>query len=282
MSRVRAAVRRAGQAPVGRVVLPRVRRLVRRPARAATPQFRYVFVVTYGRSGSTLVQGLLNTLPRTVVRGENNFYVLPLFRSLALVRGFRKTHLKHNPRASHSAFYGLHEIKPHDFVLSARQLMTGSMLGAERPGSVDVLGFKEVLWHRVRAEETERFFGFLDEVFPGCQYVLNERNHEQVVGSGFWQGHEKDAVMSSIYRVEEIQEHLRRTRPGRVLDLRYELLTSDDQAVADAQLRSLAEFVTGSCDDALLESLRETRRTGHGPFPFGKSRGRAQRRGAEG
>lgn len=265
---------------MGRVVVPRLRRLLRRPGAEPAPRFRFVFVVTYGRSGSTLVQGLLNTLPRTVVRGENNFYVLPLFRSLALVRGFRRTHLKHNPRASHSAFYGLHEIKPRDFVLSIRQLMTGYMLGAEPAGSVDVLGFKEVLWHRVRPEETERFFGFLDDLFPGCQYVLNERNHEQVVGSGFWQGHDQEAVMSSIYRVEEIQEHLRSTRPDRVLDLRYELLTDDDQAVADAQLRSLAEFVTGSCDDALLASLRETRRTGHGPFPFGKSRGRAQRRGA--
>jgi len=280
VSRVRAVVRRAGQAPVGRVVVPRLRRLVRHSDPGAVPQFRYVFVVTYGRSGSTLVQGLLNTLPRTVVRGENNFYVLPLFRSLALVRGFRRTHLKHNPRASHSAFYGLHEIEPRDFVLSTRRLMTGHMLGSERAGSVDVLGFKEVLWHRVRPEETERFFGFLDQVFPGCQFVLNERNHEQVVGSGFWQGHDEDAVMSSIYRVEEIQEHLRSTRPDRVLDLRFELLTGDDQAVADAQLRSLAEFVTGSCDDALLASLRETKRTGHGPFPFGKSRGRAQRPGA--
>ena len=31
----------------------------------------YVFVVTYGRSGSTLVQGMLNTMPRTLVRGEH-------------------------------------------------------------------------------------------------------------------------------------------------------------------------------------------------------------------
>ena len=34
----------------------------RRDARATKHQF--VFVVTYGRSGSTLTQGLLNTLPR--------------------------------------------------------------------------------------------------------------------------------------------------------------------------------------------------------------------------
>jgi len=33
---------------------------------------RYVFVVTYGRSGSTLMQGLLNALPGVLVRGESS------------------------------------------------------------------------------------------------------------------------------------------------------------------------------------------------------------------
>jgi hypothetical protein len=241
------------------------------------PQYRYVFVVTYGRSGSTLVQGLLNTLPRTLVRGENNFYVLPLFRAMVNARSFRRTHMKHNPRASHSAFYGIHEIEPASFVDSTHDLMTGHMLGSVGRREVDVLGFKEVLWHRVNRDETERFFDFLDEVFPGALYVLNERAHENVVGSGFWQRQDEDEVLAAIRRVEEIQQFLRRTRPRRVLDLRYELITSDDRAVSDAQLRGLAEFVHGSCDDALLASLRQTRETGHGPFPFGKSLGRRER-----
>lgn len=271
MSRAHHVLRRAAQAPVGRALAPHVRRWVR------PPQYRYVFVVTYGRSGSTLVQGLLNTLPRTLVRGENNFYVLPLFRALVNVRHFRRTHMKHNPRASHSAFFGLHEIKPESFVSSTRDLMTGHMLGSAGPREVDVLGFKEVLWHRIAPGETGRFFDFMDQVFPGCQFVLNERDHENVVGSGFWQRHDKEEVLAAIKRVEEIQDFLRRTRPDRVLDLRYELLTSEDRAVSDGQLRSLAEFVHGSCDDALLAELRRTRETGHGPFPFGKSRGRRER-----
>lgn len=268
MSRARAVVRRAAQAPVGRALAPRVRRLVR------GPEHRYVFVVTYGRSGSTLVQGLLNTLPRTLVRGENNFYVLPLFRAMVHVRAFRRLHMKHNPHASHSAFFGLHEIEPQSFVQSTHDLMTGHLLGEASPREVDVLGFKEVLWHRVRPDETKSFFGFLDQVFPGCLFVLNEREHDKVVDSGFWQRHDRDEVLAAIRRVEDIQAFLRETRPERTLDLRYELVTSEDRATSDAQLRALAEFVHGECDDALLAALRQTLATGHGPFPFGKSRGR--------
>ena len=279
MSRLRAAVRRAARTKAGRVVVRAVRPGTA-PARAPRPRrYRYVVVVTYGRSGSTLVQGLLNTLPRTVVRGENGFYLLELFRAMAAARALRTAHLRHAPRASHSAFYGLHEIRPRTFIASTRALVTGHLLGSFPAAEVDVLGFKEVRWDRIAPEETEDFFGYLDRVFPGCRYVLNQRDHDQVAGSGFWQDRDRDEVTTAIRRTEEIQEFLRSTRPERVLDLRYEELTSPDPAVSDARLQALAAFVHGSCDDELLAQLRETRATGHGPHPFGISVGRPRRRG---
>jgi hypothetical protein len=275
VSRMKAAARRFEEtrvgAPVGRVA----RRVL---GRERVPTYRYVFVVTYGRSGSTLVQGLLDTLPRTLVRGENNFYVHSLYRAWAQVRFFQEKHLKHNPQATKSPFYGLHEIDPSTFVTTSRALVTEHLLGSVSPEEVDVLGFKEVLWHRVRPEETRGFFTFLDRTFPGCLYVLNTRDLQQVAGSGFWQGRDPSHVTEALRRVEEIQQFLRKTRPRRTLDVRYELLTSDDRKVSDVQLRGLAEFVHGSCDDALLADLYTTRATGHGPFPFGKSRGRFEPR----
>lgn len=258
--------------------LSRLARRLRRRGRPARHEHRYVVVVTYGRSGSTLVQGLLNTLPRTLVRGENSLYVLTLFRAMAQVRAFGQAHNKHHPRRTESAFFGVHEIKPRSFVRSARELVRGHLLGSVAPGEVDVLGFKEVLWHRVEKEETEDFFAYLDQVLPGCKYVLNEREPGEVVGSGFWQSKDSSEVLDKVSRVQEIQEFLRQTRPDRVLDYHYELVTHEDRAISDAQLKALAEFVHGSCDDALLARMRETLGTGHGPNPFGKSRGRRDRR----
>ncbi|HSV38272.1 MAG TPA: sulfotransferase [Nocardioidaceae bacterium] len=242
--------------------------------RQSRKKFDYVFVVTYGRSGSTLVQGLLNTLPRTMVRGENNLYLLPFFEAEKLAREFKDEHITHGAGNVISAFYGLHDLRIVDFARNTGEFVTRQLLGRTDPDAVDTLGFKEVVWHRIAPEDTEEFFRFMDDAFPGARYVLNQRDHEAVAGSGFWQNFEQTEVHSAIARVEEIQEHLRKTRPDRVLDLRYELLTSDDQAVSDAQLRSLAEFVTSSCDPSLLDALRETRSKGHGPNPFGKSRGR--------
>lgn len=277
MSRLRSRLRRLAPRPL-------VRLARRRGGTAPAPrprgprQLRHVFVVTYGRSGSTLVQGLLNALPRTLVRGENGFYVAHLFRAYAELDAFRQQHLRHNPRAGHSAFFGLHEMRPASLVRTSRQLMTRHLLGSVGRGEVDVLGFKEVAWFRIGEEEVEQFFEFFERVFPECRYVLNERDLERVVESGFWQKHDRDEATSSIRRVEQIQRFLRESRPERTLDVRYEELTSSDPAVSERALRAIAEFVVGRAEPAVLEDMRTTLATGHGPNPFGASRGRGARR----
>lgn len=265
--------------------MPLVDRLKRRLRPAARPQphpLRYVFVVTYGRSGSTLVQGLLNTMPGVLVRGENSLYVLPLYRACAQAMAFRELHQRHRPGQVSSAFYGLRSVRRQRFVQATRRLVTDTLLGDVPRREVDVLGFKEVLWHQVRPEETADFFDFLDSAFPGARYVLNQRTHEHVASSGFWQKHDSQEVFAAIERVEEIQAFLRESRPDRVLDTRYELITSEDREVSDAQLRRLAELAVGRCDEELLGELRETLRTGHGPYAFGASHGRRKRPDAAG
>jgi hypothetical protein len=232
----------------------------------------YVFVVTYGRSGSTLVQGMLNTMPRTLVRGENGLYVQHLFRAWQATDEIRQKRKGASARKPTNAFFGINSLTRPRFVRSAQRLVTSGLLGKEDAKDYDRLGFKEVDWHQIAPAETEPFFAWLEEVCPGASYVLNTRDVEQVLGSGFWQRQDADEAMAAINRVIEIQDFLRETRPDRVHETRYEVITGDDRAASDAALRDLAQFVLGGCDDALLDTLRGTLEVGHGPNPFGKSR----------
>lgn len=232
---------------------------------------RFVFVVTYGRSGSTLTQGLLNAMPGALVRGEHDFYILHLYRAWSGVRKFQREYVKGVKAAgAKSAFYGLDEIRPDDFVDSAHQLVLSQLWGSKEQDDIELLGFKEVLWHRIRPKETAEFFRFFERIFPDALYVLHRRDHQQVAGSGFWRRESVDKVAQSLRRVEEIQDFLRRTRPDRTLDTRYEHYTSPDPDVVEAELRKLAVFATGGCDDELLTKLKETLAIGHGPHPFRK------------
>lgn len=236
---------------------------------------RHLFVLTYGRSGSTLVQGLLNAMPGVLVRGENDFFVLPLFRSWQTLRQVRnKQHQVAAEKGVTSAFYGLDETDPRAYAAQAGELVRQQLLGAVAPDTVDVLGFKEVQWHRVRPKEAGALFDFFDLAFPDARYVVHRRDHAAVATSGFWKRREQAEVQQSLERVEEIQAKVVAERPDQVLETQYERLTSDDAATADQELRRLAEFAVGSCDESLLATLRETRAVGFGPRAF---KGQAQR-----
>jgi hypothetical protein len=240
------------------------------PSSASDP--RYVFVVTYGRSGSTLTQGMLNALPRTLVRGENNLFLLPIFRSWSGLRVFQaKFAGGGNPKTT-SAFYGLHELDMAGFAAGVGELVRVQLLGSTPPEDVDRLGFKEVLWHRIKPREWEEFFVFMDLAFDNPLYVLNQRDVEMASTSGFWRSRKPGVAVQQINRIRKLQEFLRETRRERCYDTHFEVTTGEDRDAAAASMRGLAEFVTGSCDDDLLERMMALREVGHGPNPFGKVR----------
>ncbi len=243
--------------------------LARARAARAKDRYRYVFVVTYGRSGSTLLQGLINTLPRTLLRGENDLYVQHLVRALTSARRWREEHADHGAYDDTSAFYGLKAIRPFVFAQAVNDVVTQSLVGKYDPADYDVVGFKEVLWHRLEPAETEDFFTGMDEAFPGARYVLNTRAIDDVIGSGFWKRADEQETRRLIDRIVNIQEHLRQTRPERVFDVRYEVLAGDDAVARDEQMRGLAEFVLDRrVDEALMAALHATRTKAHGPKAF--------------
>jgi hypothetical protein len=249
---------------------------MRLPLRRRRPEVDYVFVVTFGRSGSTLVQGLLNELPGTLVRGENGLFVHDLYRASAAAEAYSAEHTKHRSKHVTSAFYGVRWLRREPFTTGTRQIANDVLLGDREARDVQRLGFKEVLWHRITPEETEDFFGWFEQAFPGARYVLNTRDAAAASRSGFWKHAEPGEAQTAIARVREIQDFLTSTRPDRTFVTHYEELTSEDRATSDAVLTGLARFVTGSCDDALLARLREVLAVGHGPIPFGKPRGAAE------
>jgi hypothetical protein len=216
---------------------------------------------------------MLNALPRTLVRGENNLFLLPIFRSYLGLKEFQQRFTgAGNPKTT-SAFYGLHELDMDAFAASVRDLVRVQLLGSAPAAEIDVLGFKEVLWHRVRPRQWADFFDFMDLAFDNPRYVLNHRDLEMTSSSGFWRSRKPGVAVQQITRVERLQTFLTQSRPDRCFDTRFELTTSPDRAVAAASLKGLAEFVTGSCDDELLESMLALREVGHGPNPFGAARG---------
>jgi hypothetical protein len=144
------------------------------------PRFSEIFIVTYGRTGSTLLQALLNTAPGTDIEGENYGFLYFLYSAHRALQASR-AHVAAEglDRVSHP-FYGASRRyrldSERDIVeLARRFLRHGSP-------SATVCGFKDV---RYDVPDLEDYLDFLKPVGARPHFVFVIRNHHDVLASGF-------------------------------------------------------------------------------------------------
>jgi hypothetical protein len=150
----------------------------------------YLFVVTYGRSGSTLLQGLLSSTPGVMVRGENGGVLNALYRYHRTARRQRRMVAKEAPLSATHPWWGIDGYEDDVALARMRALVLDTVL---RPGpDTRVVGFKELRWMPDRMSD---YVAFLRELFPGARFVVNTRDHDEVAASKWWaddpRAHEK-------------------------------------------------------------------------------------------
>ncbi len=154
----------------------------------APADLRYLTVVTYGRTGSTVLQAALNALPGVVVRGEN----YGALRGLnAYVQAVAETADRHHAGKPTHPWYGSARLSPADVVSDLRRHVLSTIL-RPRPDTTWI-GFKEVRYepgHFADYDDLLNYLLFLDKLFPGIVYLMNVRDPEAAARSGWWPGNE--------------------------------------------------------------------------------------------
>ncbi len=171
-----------GSGPAGTIIDPV-------PPQDADPsELDYLVVLTYGRSGSTLLQGLLNSIPGYLIRGENRQVLRHLWeadRTLRQERQKQQRWLARNAPGEElpptHAFYGIDGYPRRKALRLARRYAVQTLFRPEP--ETRVAGFKEIRWAEPDAAE---FVGWLREVFPGVRFVVNTRNLDDVAKSAWW------------------------------------------------------------------------------------------------
>jgi len=141
----------------------------------------YVFVVTYGRSGSTLLAGILNSIPGYLIRGENRDALHHLYLFHRTLADERARVGQDNGRQRTHPFYGIGDVPLGKSLAGSRALVLDTVL---RPkADTRVTGFKEIRWYHPDLPE---YVAWLREVFPGARFLVNTRDHAGVLKSGWW------------------------------------------------------------------------------------------------
>ncbi|MFM8895051.1 MAG: hypothetical protein ACKOE2_06670, partial [Actinomycetales bacterium] len=99
----------------------------------------YLAVVTYGRTGSTVIQAALNALPGVLIRGENYGALRGLRQYLQSVAETASRH--HAGRPTHP-WYGSARLDPSAVLADQRRHVLQYLLRPSR--DTRVVGFKEI------------------------------------------------------------------------------------------------------------------------------------------
>jgi hypothetical protein len=149
---------------------------------------RFITVVTYGRTGSTVLQAALNSLPGVIVRGEN----YSAFRGLnSYVQALAETADRHHAGRPAHPWYGSARLDPPAVLASLREHVLSTVL---RPrADTEWIGFKEVRYepgHFAGYDDLLNYLLFLDKLFPSISFLLNVRDPQDAARSGWWPGNE--------------------------------------------------------------------------------------------
>jgi hypothetical protein len=146
---------------------------------AGSPDLRFLFVVTYGRSGSTLLGGILSSTPGFLIRGENGGALYHLYRFHRTCTSEQQA--RRGTLAPRHPQFGIEGYPSGVALADIRALVLDTLIRPE-PGS-RVVGFKEIRWHYA---DLDGYVDFLRQVFPGARFVVNTRDLEEVARSKWW------------------------------------------------------------------------------------------------
>lgn len=165
---------------------------------AAVRPAAFVFVITYGRSGSTLLQSLLNGIDGYCVRGENGgalFHLSRAYHALqdaAPLSGMRESS---TVSAVDHPWFGGERMDIDGFARSMCDSFVDSVLSL--PESTRVGGFKEIRYH-VLGDYLDRHLDFIARFFPNAKFIFNRRNLDSVASSGWWKEQDAEEVIQKL------------------------------------------------------------------------------------
>lgn len=162
----------------------------------------YLFVVTYGRSGSTLLMRILNSIENYCIRGENAGTLSRIYNV------YKSAHLAKSSNLAvqngvGQPWFGAGDIELEKFTQGLIDSFVQHIL--RPPEGTHVLGFKEIRYtHKQMTEETfHDYLDFMATNLAPSKFIFNVRDSDQVKQSAWWK---KEDPIEVVQMVEDANQ----------------------------------------------------------------------------
>lgn len=222
-------------------------------------KFDFIFILTYGRSGSTLLQGILNSIEGVQIRGENNGALYGVLRSFKALQTAKHTFGKDSSDPA-NPWYGATDIKVDAFGRQMAKAFVDNVLCPSE--GVRVSGFKEIRYYPPGLDDA----AFADCLFFMRHYlrraalVINTRNMDDVLRSNRIAGHNvsETAIQASDARLRQLAS----SGAEDVFHVHY-----DDYVSAPEKLEGLFSFLGAPFDVERIRSVLDVVHSTVSPKP---------------
>lgn len=228
------------------------KRLKQTSSTSKKSKFRHAFIVTYGRSGSTLLMGLLNEISGWLITGENNNYVYHIFLSIKSARAAQNEFGKTKPKAPTHPWWGIDKLNIAELEKALSIALENSLVSNT---NARVLGFKEVRYPKIMEDgNLDEYLYFITKTFPHSVLIFNFRNLDDVMKSKWWARADTTARAKNREMLENFESccktyHQRHQDSSYIV--KYESLVRDTKE-AEKLVRFLGEELSESSITALL------------------------------
>lgn len=176
-----------------------------------------VFIVTYGRSGSTLLQNLLMTMPDTVIRGENHNVMECIWGAARRIRQTRFS-WGTEPKGPEHPWHGAHEMRPVRFGAAMVDAFVDNVIVP--PPSVRWMGFKEIRYNAL-GDDFSMMLDFMHHHFKNARFVFNSRDRNEVVKSAWWRDWDQAKVFDLVDQMDARFAEYAQRYPERAIQTNY-------------------------------------------------------------
>ena len=188
---------------------------------------RHVFIITYARSGSTLLQSVLNSTPGVVIRGENGGVLFHLFKAFDAARATARRGRGKLQRQPDRPWFGAGDVRPQALRKALVNGFVRTVLNP--PEGTRVTGFKEIRHTPffMSDDEFAEYVAFLLDAFPGSRLVFNSREAESVSRSGWLKERDPERVIRDVRACDRRFAAAMAQHPERCFHVQYEDFVAD-------------------------------------------------------
>ncbi|SNT34738.1 sulfotransferase [Tropicimonas sediminicola] len=222
---------------------------------------KHVFIITYGRTGSTALMKALNSIKGACLRGENGGLLRPIAEAFMISQRSRRRHGEASGPVSHP-WYGAGEMRPHRFGTNLAQAFTRDVLAP--PDGTRLTGFKEIRYTAdgLTDQAFRGILRFMLTQFEDSRVIFLTRNPDEVADSAWWQTRDRDIVIDVLEATIERFRHAHEDFPEQTFLLDHASFNSDPEGLRPLLQWLGEEIPPEALAAALAERVAEASGTG--------------------